>query len=311
MGGDFAPGVVLEGVSNFLEHGFSNVVLALFGDENVKKSIKGGFWDTSQVEFYHTSEVITMEDIPLQAVQAKTNSSIVLGMETLGRGEIDSFASAGNTGAMMMAMHKHISMLKGIKRPGICTVYKTFSGSENLLLDSGLFADAKPETLEEYSILGTAYAKSILKKENPKVGLLNIGSEKSKGSQNHLATHELLSSNKQINFIGNVEGDAIFGDKADIILCDGFAGNVVIKLCGSIGLMLRKTVEDKKVTTLFDYEKHGGAQVLGVDRNVIIAHGKSSPKAIERMILFSKSVAESNLNEILKNEVTRFNKSHG
>lgn len=308
MGGDFSPSSVLKGISEYMKFDTKDdYKLVLFGQEKILGSFDVDLTNSKKIEIVHTNEYFTMDDKPLQAFNEKPNASIALGIKHLSEGKIDCFSSAGNTGCMMMGVHKAIPTIEGIKRPCIGTVFYNINGSKSIILDSGLLPEAKPDTLNDFAILGSCYCKSVLKIENPRVSLLNMGTEKGKGNTNLINSYKVLESNPTINFIGNIESDSIFLDKTDVIVCDGYVGNVVIKMCGSFKYLFEKIGNcDEKILDMLNYETFGGAPVLGINNNVIIAHGKSSPTAIKNMISVSKSVSYSNLRLTTTKDISRY-----
>jgi glycerol-3-phosphate acyltransferase PlsX len=210
-------------------------------------------------------------------------------------GNIDAFASAGNTGAMLVGSMLSIKPISGIIRPAISTLLPKESGGWGLLLDVGVNADCKPEILQQFAMLGAVYAKNILRIGEPKVGLLSIGEEEEKGNLLVKETHQLLKETRDINFIGNVEGRDLFNDKADVIVCDGFTGNVILKEAESFYYLFRKRGIRDPYFDRFDYEDYGGTPVLGINSTVIIGHGISKSKAIKNMILLASDVAKAKL----------------
>jgi glycerol-3-phosphate acyltransferase PlsX len=214
----------------------------------------------------------------------------------LATGKVDAFISAGNTGAMLVGTMYSIKTIEGVLRPTISTVIPKLNGSTGLLLDVGLNVDCKPEQLNQFAILGSLYAQHILNIKDPRVGLLNVGEEEGKGNQQLQATYALLKENTKINFTGNVEGRDIFQDKCDIIICDGFTGNVILKLAESIyDIAVSRNIEDDIYLHRFHYENYGGTPVIGVSKPVIIGHGISNDRAFMNMIKTAEKMIESNL----------------
>jgi glycerol-3-phosphate acyltransferase PlsX len=211
--------------------------------------------------------------------------------------KIDAFASAGNTGAMLVGSMFSVKSIPGIMRPAISTLVPKENGGWGLILDVGVNADCKPEVLNQFAMLGSLYAQHVLHMNNPKVGLMNIGEEEEKGNLLTKETHQLLKESKEIHFIGNVEGRDLFNDKADVIVCDGFTGNVLLKLAESFYGLIKKNDLHSDYFDRFNYENYGGTPILGVNSTVIIAHGISKAKAIKNMILLSREVVEVRLAE--------------
>lgn len=286
MGGDFAPKVAVEGAIAALDYLDPQSVVVMFGDKDqIMQFMPAEMVGNERLEIVHTSEVISMNDHPAKAFQQKADSSITVGFGHLSKGMIDGFASAGSTGAMMVGSIFTVKQIEGIIRPTIATHVTMPSGRQVMLLDVGLNADCKPEVLYQYGIIGSIYYSSIFGVEKPKVALLNIGSESEKGNILSKATYALMDEGKDFNFVGNVEGnDILQGDKADVVVCDGFTGNVLIKMIESIYDILKEKGQDTKLVEGFNYEAVGGTPVLGVNSNVIIGHGCSSSEAIKNMI---------------------------
>jgi glycerol-3-phosphate acyltransferase PlsX len=213
----------------------------------------------------------------------------------LKEGKLDSFASAGNTGAMLVGAMFSVKAISGVLRPAIASIVPKLKGGFGILLDVGANADCKPEILLQFAILGSIYAKHIYHIENPKVGLMNIGEEEEKGNMLTQATNTLMKSSEMINFYGNIEGRDLFNDKADIIVCDGFTGNIVLKLAESFYVLTLKKGMKDEFFDRFNYEQYGGSPILGVNAPVIIGHGISTPTAIKNMLLLSKEMVETKL----------------
>ena len=235
MGGDFAPLEAVKGVEAFFADKQENVHLLLIGDEAKIKEILPDFnIPANAYSIIHAPQVIEMHEHPTKALKEKQQSSIAIGFHLLATGKTDAFISAGNTGAMMVGSLFSIKAIEGVLRPTIGAYMPREDGSLGLLVDVGLNADCKPENLNQFAILGSLFAKHILNFENPKVGLVNLGEEEGKGNILAQATYPLLKANKQINFTGNIEGRDILLNKADVLVCEGFTGNVVLKLAESI-----------------------------------------------------------------------------
>src|SRR6185295_11913760 len=222
-------------------------------------------------EIIHTTEVIEMSEHPTKSFQQKPKSSLAAGFHLLKEGKIDAFSSAGNTGAMLVGSMFTVKPIAGILRPAIATLLPKVSGGWGLLLDVGVNADCKPEVLQQFSLLGTVYAKHILHIADPKVGLMSIGEEEEKGNLLTKEAHQLLKETRDIRFIGNVEGRDLFNDKADVIVCDGYTGNVILKLAESFYDLIKKNNLRNEYFDRFNFENYGGTPILGVNSAVIIA----------------------------------------
>lgn len=296
MGGDKAPRNVVLGAIEAYAQLSPNTRIVLFGDkEQIKQICNEAEFNHHNFDIVHTTEVITMSDHPAKAFQQKKNSSITVGFNALNDRCIDGFASAGNTGAMLVGTSYTIKSIEGIIRPCISATFPILSGGEGILLDVGLNPDCRPDILSQYGILGSIYAQHMLNTENPRVGLLNIGEEEEKGNLLTKAAYELMKE-ESYNFIGNVEGHEIFsGKKADVIVCDGFVGNVLLKQSEALYGISQKLGIKHEYFNRFNYELQGGTPVLGVNAPVIIGHGASTPLAIKNMILQTELAIEVDL----------------
>ena len=301
MGGDNSPDATLNGAYLASQDLGKEETIVLVGDEKLAKSwFKSNNIDSSVFKFIHADEVISMNEHATKALRKKPNNSISVGFNALKNKEIDVFSSAGNSGAMLVGSMFSIGPIKGVIRPSITSVLPKKNGGVGLILDVGVNADCKPDVLFQFAILGSLFAENVYNIQKPKVGLLNIGEEKGKGNLLTQSTYQLLEDNDDINFVGNVEGRDLFNDKADVIVCDGFTGNVVLKLAESFySLINQKNIKDDYFDR-FNYEIYGGTPVLAVDGNVLIGHGISNENAIKNMILLGKDLINSNLNSKIK-----------
>ena len=301
MGGDNSPDATLSGAYLASKNLKENEKIVLVGDENIAKNwFLSNHIDSSIFEFIHANEVITMNEHATKALRKKPNNSISVGFKALKEKKIDVFSSAGNSGAMLVGSMFSIGPIKGVIRPSITSVLPKKNGGVGLILDVGVNADCKPDVLFQFAILGSLFAENIYNIKTPRVGLLNIGEEKGKGNLLTQATYRLLEDNDDINFIGNVEGRDLFNDKADVIVCDGFTGNVVLKLAESFYTLINQKKISDPYFDRFNYEIYGGTPVLGVDGNVLIGHGISNENAIKNMILLGKDLINSKLNSKIK-----------
>lgn len=301
MGGDFAPREAVKGVKLFFEAVTSDAHLVLIGDEAaISPLLADAQLSPSKYSIVHSSQVIGMNEHPTKALKEKPQSSIAIGFHLLQHAKIDAFISAGNTGAMMVGTFYSIKAIEGVQRPTISTPVPREDGSFGLLLDVGINADCKPENLVQFAILGSLYAQHILGHNNPKVGLLNIGEEEGKGNLLAQATYPLLKEHPQLNFIGNVEGRELFSNKADVVVCEGFTGNVVLKMAESFhDIAAKRNIKDDYIDR-FDFEAYGGTPVLGVSHPVIIGHGISKAIAFKNMILLAQQMIDSKLLDKVK-----------
>ena len=305
MGGDFAPLEAIKGVEAFFADKHDDVHLVLIGDEEkIRSHLPGHTIPESVYSIVHAPQVIEMHEHPTKALKEKQQSSIAVGFQLLATGKMDAFISAGNTGAMMVGALFSIKVIEGILRPTIGAYMPRENGSLGLLVDVGLNADCKPENLNQFAILGSLFAKHILKVDDPKVGLVNIGEEEGKGNILAQATYPLLKENSQINFIGNIEGRDILLDKADVLVCEGFTGNVVLKLAESIHeISNRRNIVDDYFQK-FNFEKYGGVPVLGVAKPVIIGHGISHATAFKNMIRIAALMMKTDLTGKIRESFT-------
>ncbi len=297
MGGDFAPEAVVKGAAMAVEALSAESKIVLFGDkERIESELKAAGCSSDRIEIVATTEIIEMGDHPAKAFQAKTNSSITVGFGYMAKGLIDGFASAGSTGAMMVGSMYAVKPIEGVIRPTISSPVPTVTGRPALLLDVGLNVDCKPEVLAQYGLLGSIYAEAVMGIERPRVAILNIGEEEAKGNAQAKATHELMKADPRINFVGNVEGSHIFsGQVADVIVCDGFVGNTVLKMAEGLYRINKAMGGGNAFWEAMNYENVGGTPVLGVNAPVVIGHGCSSPKAISSMILSTEQIIRSGL----------------
>ena len=301
MGGDYAPKAAVLGAIAAQQVLSPDQKIVLFGDtEQALPILAEQQIDASCFEFVHCTEVISMGEHPTKAITQKPNSSISVGFQYLKEGKIDSFASAGNTGAMLVGSMFSVRAIEGVQRPAIATNVPKLKNGFGIMLDVGANADCKPEVLAQFGVLGSIFAEAVYGISNPKVGLMNIGEEEEKGNLVSQAAFPLLKDQKNINFIGNIEGRDLFNERADVIVCDGFTGNVMLKLAETFYILTLKKGFKDEFFDRFNYEQYGGSPILGVNAPVIIGHGISSPEAIKNMILLSKTMIESKLVDKIK-----------
>lgn len=314
MGGDNAPQVEIRGAVRALKEYGAEVVLV--GDRAVvERELEHLGVSDPRITVHHASEVIGMNEPPAISIRRKRDSSVNVAIGLLRERQVDAMVSAGNTGAVVCGATLHLGLLEGVERPGIAVVFPTIKGS-CLLIDAGANVDPKPLHLLQYAIMGALYSAVILHKSTARVGLLNIGEEESKGPDFVRETHELLQQS-HLDFLGNIEGRDIFMGEADVIVCDGYIGNVTLKVAESfadaMGRLLRQQLARSGLLTRIgaalsrpafkamereiDYEEHGGAPLLGVDGRCIICHGSSTPKAIKNAIRVASEFTEQHLNQ--------------
>lgn len=305
MGGDFSPDAPLKGCLMAHQLWNNTIHLVLIGDEQlILSKIQEFEGNPSDFTIVHAPDKMAMSSSPVKSFAEKPHSSIATGFELLKSGNIDGFASAGNSGAMLVGSYLKVGLSRDDLRPGLLTILPNQNGQDGILLDAGVNADCKPENLLDFAILGTTYAQTILKINKPRVGLVNIGEEPEKGNQLSIAAHKLMAEYPNIHFIGNIEGRDLFDGKADVAVCSGFVGNVILKLSEKFyELALQRGGANDPFYAKFNYEMHGGSPVLGVNKPVVVGHGISSPLAIQNMIRLTAEMVKSGLSEKIKESV--------
>lgn len=297
MGSDHGPAVPVRGAIAAARELPAEVRIVLVGnDAHIRQHLAAENADVALFDIVPSEDDITMSDNPTKALQNKPRSSISLGFHQLKERKLDAFASTGNTGAMLVGSIFIIKPIQGVIRPCIPTLVPKEKGGLGVLLDVGANADCKADVLAQFGLLGAMFAEHVYHIRSPKVGLLNIGEEEKKGDLLRQATHELMKDQQLYDFVGNVEGRDLFNDKADVMVCDGFTGNVVLKVIEGFHDLLEAHGVDDPFLHRFNYENYGGLPVLGVNGNVIIGHGISNELAIKSMILAARDVVESKLN---------------
>jgi len=301
MGGDFAPKATVLGAIEAYKALSADQKLVLIGDKDLTVTIlQENNVSPDHFEFVHTTEVIGMGEHPTKAIVQKPDSSIAVGFQLLKEGQIQAFSSAGNTGAMLVGAMFSVKTIPGVIRPAMTTIVPKLKGGLGILLDVGANADCKPDVLVQFGVLGSLLAQSVYDIDNPRVALMNIGEEEEKGNILSQATYPLMKETSLFNFVGNVEGRDLFSENADVYVCDGFTGNVILKLAESFYVItLKKQLKDEFFDR-FNYEQYGGSPILGVNAPVIVGHGISSPEAIKNMVLLSRNMVESRLVDKIK-----------
>jgi glycerol-3-phosphate acyltransferase PlsX len=278
-----------------------DVELVLVGDRlAIETTCREENFDPGNFHVVPTTEVIGMGDHPVKAFSLKRNSSMGVGFQMLVEGKLDGFCSAGNTGAMMAGAMFTVKSIPGIIRPCIGVSIPKGENEYTLLLDVGLNPDARPDVMYQYAIMGSFYSQHVHGVENPKVGLLNIGEEEEKGNLLTKAVFQMMKDSCDFNFIGNVEGNEIFADKADVVVCEGFIGNVVLKLAESVYYLTQKLKLSNAFFEQYNYENFGGIPIIGIGSPVLIGHGKSTPLAIKNMLIKNRELVQSGLITKLK-----------
>lgn len=317
MGGDNAPQAIVEGAIEAVAQ-FDDLSITLVGDES---KIRPYLTSEKNISIIHTEEMITGEDEPVRAVRRKKKASLVLTANEVKEGRADACISAGNTGALMSAGLFIVGRIPGIQRPALSPTLPTLNGNGFVFLDVGANVETKPVHLQQYGIMGSIYAEKVRGIENPTVGLLNVGTEEGKGSELMKEAFELLQ-NAPINFIGNVEGRDLLDHAADVVVADGFSGNVALKTiegtAQTIFALLKETFTSSLKTKLaaglvksdllqlktrLDYSEYGGAGLFGLSAPVIKAHGSSNARAIVNAIRQAKHMVDHNVTETIKNTV--------
>jgi glycerol-3-phosphate acyltransferase PlsX len=305
MGGDYAPLEAVKGIAAYLTGQTNTINLVLIGDKDqIEPLLAQHSIPAKNIKIVHAEQVIGMHEHPTKALKEKKQSSIAIGFQLLASGETDAFISAGNTGAMLVGALFSIKVLPGVIRPTISSIIPKADGGSGILLDVGLNSDCKPEHLDQFAIMGSVYAQLILGIDNPKVGLINVGEEEGKGNLLAKATYPLLKENKHINFIGNIEGRDLLQNKADVMLCDGFTGNIILKMAESLYEISYQKKVNEPYFERFNFENYGGTPVLGVAKPVIIGHGISGAKAFLNMILLAQMMVEKDVMKKMKEELS-------
>ena len=303
MGGDFAPSATIEGSILALDTLANGIEIVLIGDqEQITSELKKHQVDASAFSIVHAPDIIEMGDHPTKAFVQKPKSSIAVGFGLLKKGQIDGFASAGNTGAMFVGGYMSVKPIPGILRPCISSVLPKLDGGVNVILDVGANADCKADVLYQFGILGSLFAEHVCGVKTPRVGLLNIGEEETKGNMLTIAAHEMMKDSTDFNFCGNIESRHLFDDECDVIVCDGFSGNVILKQAESVYSLIKQRQIEDDYFDRFNYENYGGTPILGLNKTVIIGHGISNAVAIKNMIVLTADVVEADLTtKILNN----------
>ncbi len=322
MGGDYAPSVTVEGAIETLDD-FENIDIILVGDENLlQRELGSKRYLPGRISIKHASQVVGMDESPAFAVRKKKDSSISRAIELVKNSTADAMVSAGHSGVVMATALLFLRASPGVDRPAIATIMPTLK-APFVLIDAGANLHCKPENLFQFGLMGSAYCRAIFGKEEPKVSLLSIGEEDTKGNELTKEAFKLLKRS-DINFVGNIDGKDIFTGMADVVICDGFTGNVVLKTSegladaivkilkrelaeqsvGRIGYLLMKSalISFKKKT---DYDEYGGAPLLGINGTCIISHGRSTAKAIKNALRVAAEFSEKRVHKIIASEIEK------
>lgn len=319
MGGDNAPSAIVLGSLKALNEIKSEIIL-VGKEEIIKSELEKHTKDFKRIDIVNANEIITNEDKPVQAIRKKKNSSMAVGFDLLKKNEVQSFVSAGNTGALLAGSLLRIGRIKGIDRPALAPIYPTKKGF-SLLIDAGANADCKPRNLLEFGIMGSIYLEKVLNIKSPKVGIVNIGTEEGKGNKLVTEAYEILKDSN-LNFYGNLEARNVPDGMVDVIVCDGFVGNVILKLTEGVAMNLTSMLKEtftknamskigalilkgglKEFKSKLDYTEYGGAPLLGVKRPVIKAHGSSNDKAIKNAIKYGEIFSAKGVIEKIEEEI--------
>jgi phosphate acyltransferase len=307
MGGDYAPDSIIKGAVLAQKELPETDRIALIGNQEIIiQKLNELNANTADFDIFHASQVIEMGEQPTRAFTQKPDSSIAKGFKLLKQGIIDPFASAGNTGAMLVGSVYSVNVVQGIIRPATTSVLPKESGKVGVLIDVGTNPDSKPDVLYQFGLLGSIYSEFVFGTENPKVALLNIGEEEEKGNLLSQSAFRLMKDNPDYNFIGNVESRDLFNDKADVIVCDGFTGNIVLKQAECMYRLIRKRGIQDEFFDRMNYENYGGTPILGINGTVIIGHGISNDIAIKNMVLLSKNVHDAKLSEKINTILSKY-----
>ncbi|MFQ3169597.1 MAG: glycerol-3-phosphate acyltransferase PlsX [Limisphaerales bacterium] len=325
MGGDSGCAVIIDGLLQALEHHDPIRTMYLVGDEDTIRPALGQAGHlAARIEVVHSPEVLSMDDKPVVGLRRKKNCSLAMATDLVKHGQADAVLSAGNTGGMVAAATIKLRTLPGVDRPGIATVMPTKTGNF-VLLDAGANVEGKPRHLMHYAIMGDIYAREVLGKSRPRVGLLSVGTEEAKGNELTLETFKLCSG-LDLNFIGNVEGHDLFGDDLDVVVCNGFVGNVVLKTCESLALHMMSWLKDELTATpirrlgaalsknafrslknRIDTDSYGGAPLLGVNGIVTISHGSANARAIRNAVQHTVEAVDHHINDHIIDAVAKAN----
>jgi glycerol-3-phosphate acyltransferase PlsX len=290
MGGDQAPSAVLKGLDLVWPHLKVGTSIVLYGTRESLAQVP----EHQHLEKVVCSDFIAMDEHPVKALQQKKDSTLVRAFADAASQKISAVASAGHSGAIMVASMQFLGLVDGISRPVVISVFPKLNDKPLVVLDVGINVDCKPEQFLEFAKIGSLYAEKVLGVSQPKIALLNSGTEKTKGNLLYQKAHALLADYSAINWMGNLETRDLFDNEADVLLCDGFTGNIVLKQAEAFFSLSQKLGLKHPFLQQLNYENHGGSPILGIKGNVILAHGASGPVAIKNMILSAESIALAN-----------------
>ena len=307
MGGDYAPDATIEGAVLAKPYLTNGDQIVLIGDGSVIHTKLANLGENPEkYQIIHTSQVIGMAEKPLKAISTKTDSSISVGFRLLKNRKIHAFSSAGNSGAALVGAMYSVGSIPGVIRPTTIAHIPQEKGGDSIILDIGTNPDSKPDVLYQFALLGSIYAQNILGIRQPRIGLLNIGEEEGKGNLQCQSAYQLMKDSKDFNFSGNIEGRDLFKSKVDVIVCDGFTGNIVLKQIEAMYRMMQKRNLLDDYFSRFNYENYGGSPILGVNGAAVIGHGISNAVAIKNLILLSKNIYEVKLATKIKRALHKY-----
>jgi phosphate acyltransferase len=312
LGGDFAPKATLQGALLARKQLPESVQIVLIGDKEIILTfLKEEKVNPAGFDIVDAPDVIGMDESPTKALVNKPNSSIATGFRMLKHKELHAFASAGSSGAMMVGSIYSVNTIQGIIRPSTPAYIPKENGGTSILIDVGTNPDAKPEFLYQFGLLGSLFAEHVFHVKNPRVGLLNIGSEEKKGSIVTQSAYQLMNDSRDFNFVGNVEGRELFRDNVDVIVCDGFVGNIVLKQVEAMYRVLVKRGIKDEYLDRFNYEVYGGVPILGINSTVLVGHGISNSRAICKMITMAREIHEAKLSQRIKQSLEKYSINNG
>lgn len=322
FGGDNAPLAALDGAQQAVKE-YGVEIIAVGDIEKMKKVCEENNISTQNIEFLQADDVFDMHEDPMDIVKKRKTTSMHVALKALADGMGDAVVSAGSTGALLMGATFIVKRIKGIKRAALGTVMPCENPKGFMLMDCGANSEVRPEMLNQFAVMASVYMEKVAGIENPRVALLNNGAEDTKGTPTHVEAHKLMAANKRINFIGNIEGRYVMNNIADVVVADGFSGNIALKTSEGVASFMNKMLkgmfkknaktmlaalllknELKEFKAKLDYTEYGGAPILGASKGVIKAHGSSNAKAFKNAIRQAKIYAENNISEIIANSIT-------
>lgn len=307
MGGDFAPEATIDGAILAQKTLNQHDQIVLIGDtEIIHDFLKKKSQDPGNFQVVHAGQVVDMAEKPMKALTGKPDSSLSVGFRLLKSRKINAFCSAGNSGAIMVGSMYSVGSIPGVIRPTTIAHIPQEIGGDSIILDIGTNPDTKPDVMYQFALLGSIYARDVLKIKKPRIGLLNIGAEEGKGNLLCQSSFQMMKDSRDFNFYGNIESRDLFRSKVDVIVCDGFTGNIVLKQIEAMYRLLQKRNLTDDYIRRFNYENYGGSPVLGVNGSVVIGHGISSPEAIKNMIMLSKEIYEAKLSSKIKRALHKY-----